>query len=191
MPYPVSHKFSAITAPSDSLYANSCFGFSRRCSRRRSIDAATSSEVNMQDIACPFVDVFAFKSRWKPVDRAHQQAERNATRYSQRDFQVPSPYSPYNGIESEHVSEQVTDRQMSHQVDALTETNGGVVSQAPFTSKFERKVQDHRQECESGEYGDRPAPIEIKLVVGKHCVKESGRSARGLAVERSRQRLKH
>src|SRR5258705_13883268 len=51
MPYPVSHKFSAITAPSDSLYANSCFGFSRRCSRRRSIDAATSSEVNMQDIA--------------------------------------------------------------------------------------------------------------------------------------------
>src|SRR6266567_3055257 len=51
MPYAVSHKFSAITAPSDSLYARSRFGLNPRCCRRRSIEAATSSEVNVQDIA--------------------------------------------------------------------------------------------------------------------------------------------
>src|SRR6266567_7321084 len=143
-----------------------------------------------ENLARPFVDVFAFKSCRKPVDRAHQQAERNTPRYSQGDFQVPGPYSPYNGIESEHVSEQVTDWQMTHQVDALTETNSGVVSQAPFTSKFERKVQDHRHKCESGEFGDRPPPVEIQLVVRKHCVKECGRSARRHAVEGSCQRVK-
>ena len=143
-----------------------------------------------ENLARPFVDVFAFKSRRKPVDRAHQQAERDTTHYSQSDFQVPGPCGPYNGIESEHVSEQVTDRQMTHQVDAVTETNCRVVSQAPFTSKFERKVQDHRHECESGEFGDRPPPVEIQLMVRKHCVKECGRGARGPAIEGSRQRVK-